>query len=218
MTGTRIVLADYARSRSEAEFCELVSSQVDWVYSTALRVVRGDERSAQEVAQRVFCKLALRGVPNRLNRRLADWLHRRSFALGQQLLRRCQGRGSARRIQAMELQTIEDYSDENLASISLVLDETIQRLGRVDRLAILLRFFQQLEFDELGEALGKSEDEARKLLSRALERMCALLRHRGIGVSMAGLSFVLGTKCMVAAPAGLAGRISQAALRQRVLL
>jgi DNA-directed RNA polymerase specialized sigma24 family protein len=53
------LLHAYARERSESAFGELVTRHIDFVYSTALRVVNGDSHLAQDVAQTVFIELAL---------------------------------------------------------------------------------------------------------------------------------------------------------------
>ena len=58
-------LLQYARERSESAFGELVARHIDFVYSTAFRLVNGDSHLAQDVAQTVFIDLARkrRGVP-----------------------------------------------------------------------------------------------------------------------------------------------------------
>src|SRR5262249_54999896 len=107
----------------------------------------------------------------------------------------------------IELHSIEDYTEANLAQLGLVLDEAINDLGEQDRHAIVLRFFEELDFRSIGEALGSSEDAARMRVSRAVEKMGVLLKRRGIVLTAAGISFVLSGKLASAAPAGLARRI-----------
>ena len=51
------LLHAYAQERSESAFGELVTRHIDFVYSTALRVVNGDSHLAQDVAQTVFLDL-----------------------------------------------------------------------------------------------------------------------------------------------------------------
>jgi DNA-directed RNA polymerase specialized sigma24 family protein len=58
MTDDEQLLHAYARERSEAAFEELVARHIDFVYSAALRVVKGDSHLAQDVAQTVFIDLA----------------------------------------------------------------------------------------------------------------------------------------------------------------
>jgi DNA-directed RNA polymerase specialized sigma24 family protein len=52
------LLGAYAGERSESAFGELVARHIDFVYSTALRVVNGDSHLAQDVSQTVFIDLA----------------------------------------------------------------------------------------------------------------------------------------------------------------
>ena len=58
MTDNHQLLADYARTRSEAAFTELVRRYIDLVYSTAVRLTDGDMHLAEDVSQTVFLDLA----------------------------------------------------------------------------------------------------------------------------------------------------------------
>ena len=58
MSGTQALLTEYANGGSEWAFKELVSSYVNFVFSTALRVVGGDRPLAEDVTQAVFTDLA----------------------------------------------------------------------------------------------------------------------------------------------------------------
>ena len=66
MMDDKQLLGAYARERSESAFGELVTRHIDFVYSTALRVVNGDSHLAQDVAQTVFIQLARGGEPWRV--------------------------------------------------------------------------------------------------------------------------------------------------------
>ena len=57
LTDTEL-LRRYAHDKVEAAFGELVSRHAPLVYSTALRIVRGDEPLAYDVAQSVFIDFA----------------------------------------------------------------------------------------------------------------------------------------------------------------
>ena len=213
MSGTQTLLAEYVQKGSERAFRELVTSYINFVFSTALRVVGGDRQMAEDVSQTVFTDLARKAITLPRDVKLGGWLHRHTCFVGRKALRR-EWRRIARERQAMQLTTIEDYTEENLVQLSTILDETINGLGKEDRNAIILRFFEQLDYRALGAALGSSEDAARMRVSRALEKMGATLKRRGIAMSIAGLTFVLGTKSVAAAPAGLAIKVSQIALAE----
>jgi Sigma-70, region 4 len=85
-------------------------------------------------------------------------------------------------------------------------------LGAEERTAILLRFFEQLDFRSVGEALGSTEEAARKRVSRALDKLRSALQQRGVTLSTAVLGTALATEAVTAAPAGFAASIILIAL------
>ena len=211
MTDSRQLLADYARNGSEEAFRELVTRYLSLVYSTAVRLVGGDTHLAEDVAQTVFVDLArqARTLPGDVM--LGGWLHRDTcFVAGKTM--RSERRRQSRERQALEMNTFQDHSGPELMQAAPILDEAINRLGTEDRTAILLRYFEQRDFRSVGEALGSNEDAARMRVNRALEKLHALLKHRGVTLSVAALGTVLTAGAVTAAPVGLAATISSAAL------
>src|SRR6266481_874374 len=206
MSGTQALLSEYANGGSEKAFRELVSAYVNFVFSTAVRIVGGDLPLAEDVTQAVFTDLARKAGSLPKDVQLGGWLHRHTCFVARKTLRR-ERRRIARERQAMELHSVEDYTEANLAQLALVLDEVIDALGEEDRNAIVLRFFEERDFRSIGAALGSSEDAARMRVSRAIEKMGALLKRRGIVLTAAGISFVLSGNLATAAPTGLATRI-----------
>ena len=206
MRGTQTLLAEYANGGSEHAFRELVAAYVDFVYSIALRIVGGDRPLAEDVTQAVFTDLARKagGLPKEV--RLGGWLHRHTSFVARNTLRR-ERRRIAREKRAVELHSIEDYTEANLAQLGLVLDEVINDLPSADREAIMLRFFEELDFRSIGEVLGSSEDAARMRVSRAVDKVGALLKRKGFVLTAAGISYLLSGKMASAAPTGLATRI-----------
>ena len=173
MLDDRQLLRRYADG-SEAAFGELVARYVNLVYSAALRRARGDWRLAQDAAQLVFTDLArkARSLPKGVV--LAGWLHRATRYAAAQLLR-TERRRQAREQEAVAMKALEFKSTRDWEQIRPLLDEALDRLNCTDRDASLLRFFEQRSLAEVGRALGSNEDAARKRVSRALERLRALL-------------------------------------------
>src|SRR5579863_7133442 len=211
MTDSQRLLADYAKRGSEEAFRELVKRYLDLVYSTALRLGGGDTHLAEDVAQTVFADLA-RTAPG-LSRevRLGGWLHRHTCFVAAKTLRG-ERRRRARERQAVEMNALQDHSEASLARVAPVLDEAINQLGAADRTAILLRFFERLDFRSVGDALGSNEAAAQKRVGRALEKLHTLLKNRGVTYSAGALGMALAGEAVTAAPAGLALNISATSL------
>src|SRR5215471_3520369 len=68
------LLRAYARDRCEASFSELVHRHVDFVHSTALRILR-DPSLAEEATQRVFLALAHHSAKLQERTSITGWLH-----------------------------------------------------------------------------------------------------------------------------------------------
>jgi hypothetical protein len=121
-------------------------------------------------------------------------------------------RRQSRERQAAEMNALQNHSEAHLGQVAPILDEAINQLGAADRTAVVLRFYERLDFRSVGEALGTNEDAAQKRVTRALEKLHDLLKHRGVTFSAAALGTALTCDAVTAAPAGLAITISNAAL------
>lgn len=211
MTESQQLLADYVASGSETAFRELVGRYVNLVYSAAVRLVNGDSHLAEDVTQTVFADLARLARTLRGEVLLGGWLHRHTCFVASKALR-TERRRLARERQAVAMSELQDHSEANLAALTPVLDEAVNELSPEDRAAILLRYFEQQDFRSVGAALGSNEEAARKRVDRALDKLHALLKVRGVTLSGAALATVLSANAVVAAPVGLAVTASSFAL------
>ena len=204
-------LVEYAQTGSESAFREVVERDVNLVYSAALRLVNSDAHLAEDVTQKVFADLARMARKISHDVKLGGWLHRHTCFVANNTMRG-ERRRQLRERSAVEMNSMEDHSEENLALIAPVLDEAINELGAEDRDAIMLRFFEQKDFRTVGEALGSNEEAARKRVTRALDKLHGSLTRRGIVLSASALTTTLASQAVTAAPAGLALSISTAAV------
>jgi RNA polymerase sigma factor (sigma-70 family) len=211
MTDSRRLLVEYVATESENAFRELVERYINLVYSTARRLVGGDAHLAKDVSQIVFTDLArnARGLSGDVM--LGGWLHQRTFHVATTLIR-TERRRQDRERRASEMNPISNPSENAFARIEPALDEAILQLNPEDRKAILLRFFEQQDFRSVGEALGSNEDAARMRVTRALEKLHLLLKHRGVTLSATALGAALAAEAVTAAPAGLAVAVSSTAV------
>ncbi len=211
MTESQRLLAEYAHSSSEAAFREIVTRYLDLTYSTAIRLVDGDAHLAQDVTQLVFIDLAR--MARRLSREvmLGGWLHRHCCFVARKVMRG-ERRRAARERQAIEMNELRDDSQVSLSEIAPILDDAIDQLSIQDRVAIVLRFFEQRDFRSVGEVLGIPENTARMRATRALEKLGKLLKREGIACSAAALGTALATGAVASAPVGMAVAITGAAV------
>ena len=211
MTDCRQLLADFAQTRSEPAFCELVARYLDLVYSSALRLVEGDEHRAKDVAQIVFTDLARKAGELSRNVTLGGWLHRHTCFVAAHTMR-----GERRRLfrerEAAEMNLLQNNAGADFSLLASLLDETINQLDDADRTAIVLRFFEQRDFHTVGQSLNTSEDAARMRVNRALNKLRELLAQRGIQTTAGALGIVISANAVQSAPVGLAAAISAAAL------
>ncbi|HSY44115.1 MAG TPA: sigma-70 family RNA polymerase sigma factor, partial [Candidatus Acidoferrum sp.] len=196
----------------EGAFRQLVEQYLDLVYSTAVRRVGGDAALAQDVTQAVFTDLARKAASLRNVEMLGGWLHRHTGFVASNMVRSEQRR-QVREQEAAQMNVTSDSSDSLWQQLAPMLDDTIESLEPSDRQAVLLRFFERQDFRHIGNALGISDDAAQKRVSRALEKLRALLTERGVTLSVILLSSLLAGRVVMAAPAGMAGNVARIALR-----
>lgn len=211
MTDAQQLLADYANNGSETAFRELVARYLNFVYSTALRLVNGNSQLAEDVAQTVFIALAQKAKAFSPGVMLGGWLHQHTFHVATKALR-AERRRHNRENEAAQMNALENDSANDWRHVAPILDEAITQLGAEDRAAILLRFFEQSDFRAIGTAMGSSEDAARMRVNRALEKLHLILKQRGATLSVAALGGILASEAVSAAPIGLAAGIASAAL------
>ena len=211
MTTDEELLEQYARERSESAFGELVTRHLDYVYSDALRVVNGDAPLAQDVTQTVFFDLARQAGKLSCDVALAGWLHRHTCYTAAKAVR-TERRRQSREQTAMEMRAPDDNTRPEWELVAPYLDESLNELNPKDRDALVLRYLRKQDLRAVGATLGISEDAAQKRVDRALEKLHVVLKQRGATLSLAALGTALATQAVTAAPVGLAGSITAAAL------
>jgi len=209
------LLREYSRNQSEAAFAALVSRHVNLVYSVALRQVR-DPHLAEEITQAVFIILARKADAIGDKTILPGWLCRTARYVSVRALR-TQIRRQQREHEAhMQTQIQNDLSRRSEAEaetwthIEPLLDGAMGRLGQKDHDALVLRFFENKNFAEVGAALGTGEDAAKMRVNRALEKLRKIFTKHGIVSTTAILAGAISANAVSAAPAGLAATISAA--------
>ncbi|HYV27233.1 MAG TPA: sigma-70 family RNA polymerase sigma factor [Candidatus Eisenbacteria bacterium] len=203
------LLREYAERGSEAAFGELVARHVNLVYTAALRQVH-DGHLAQDVTQTVFIALARQAEKLR-HPFLAGWLYR-SACFESAKIQRGAARRQAREREVIEMNSTTPAIEPDWDAIAPLLDEAMSQLDEKDRNAILARYFQNQNLKSVGERLGASEEAAQKRVSRALEKLRALLAQRGVTHSATALAASLASHAVTAVPPALAAGVTAAVI------
>ena len=197
MTPDSELLGRYARTRSEDAFAELVRRHVNLVYSAALRQVNGDAHRAQDVAQTVFTDLARKAGSLARRESLTGWLYTSAhFAAAK--IARTENRRRDREEKFMREPIPETEPEAGWEQVGPALDDAMHELKKSDREAILLRYFENRQFAEIGTKLGLNENAARMRVERALEKLRAVFTKRGITTATALASVISGNAVQIA--------------------
>jgi len=210
------LLRDYAEDGSEAAFSELVRRHLDFVYSTAVRLLK-DASLAEDVCQKVFVALAQSARQVSGYTVLSGWLHRTARNLSANAIRSDVRRRAREQEAAAMNQLFAGEPDAGWKSIAPHLDAALSELSDSDRDAVLLRYFQQKSAHQMSQVLGISGQAAQKRVNRAVEHLREAFVQRGVTVGVSGLALLLTANAVRCAPIGLAAAISSGVLAGTII-
>lgn len=204
------LLREFAQSRDDRCFTELVQRHIGFVYGVCLRRLR-DPHAAQDATQAVFIALARKAETVSSAASVIGWLHRSACFETRNLMRAHHNR-LARETEAQRLGTTTTEARPDPERLEAVLDDALGELPARDRDALLARYFAGKSYAELGASLQLTENAARMRVERALLRLRDRLARRGVTSTAAALTLALPGYAAAAVPVGLAGAVSQAAV------
>jgi uncharacterized protein (TIGR03435 family) len=204
------LVREYASRQSENAFAALVSRHTNLVYSAALRQTR-DPQLAEEVTQVVFIILARKAGSLGAKTILTGWLYRTAGYVSGSALKR-ELRRQHREQEAYMQSELDAQAGSTWKQLSPLLDEAMLRLGQTDRDALVLRFFEGRSLNEVGHALGTSEEAAKKRVNRALDKLRNFFAKRGVSSTTAIIAGAISAHSVQAAPVALAKAATAAAI------
>lgn len=206
MASAHQLLNSYAVDGSEEAFQELVIDHLNLVYGVALRCLNGDAALAEDACQIVFQSLARKARTISPDTIMTGWLYRHAFHTASRMAR-SEKRRRLRETRAVVEQDPDSHQEPN--QLEQAVGELLAGLHAKDRSALLLRFYEELSFGEIGKNLGVSEDAAQKRVSRAIEKLRTKLKAAGAGGATSALTAYLSAVGSTPVPATLAFRIGQ---------
>ncbi len=204
------LLAEYARSGSEAAFAALVARYLNLVYSAALRFT-GNPHHAQEISQAVFVTLARKAGGLRRSVLMPGWLYQTARLTAANFVK-SEIRRQNREQEAYMQSTLNGPAPAAWEQIAPLLDEAMGGLGETDRNAVVLRYFENKTAEETGALLKLTTAAAHKRVERALDKLRKFFTKRNVTIGTGGLVGLISANAVQAAPAGLVATISAAAV------
>jgi RNA polymerase sigma factor (sigma-70 family) len=185
---------------SQSAFNELVARYLNLVYSAALRQVGGNSHLAKEVTQLVFTDLAKKAGRLIHHPELTGWLYTGTRFAALQVLR-AENRRRRHEEKIITMSPPALPAEIKWDEVRSIFDELLHELNPADRRVILLRYFENQSFTEIGKRTGLSENTARMRTDRALEKLRLRLCRRKIMSSAAALAALISAEAVSAAPA-----------------
>jgi RNA polymerase sigma factor (sigma-70 family) len=180
------LLAEYTRNRSDEAFAAIVERYIRLVHSACWRQM-GDAQLAEDATQMVFVLLSRKAASLR-HAELAGWLLTTAHYTCANI-KRAETRRT-RRETMVAMNPTSPAAEPNNELLEL-LDQGLLRLPADDREALVARFLRDEPLREVGNALGLTEDAARKRVERGLDKLRRFFQDRGIATDSAALTVVL---------------------------
>lgn len=209
MTEDSQLLTRFVRDSDQVAFRAWVDHRLPLVYSAAMRILNGDQHLAEDVAQQVFNDAASQAKRLSTHPSPAGWLFTSTRFAATKILRAQIRRQQREIIATMDPSLNNESLDWN--TVRPVIDEALAALPDSDREAVIRRYFDQADYDSIGEQLNLSANTARMRVDRALVKLSDQLRRRGIHSTAGALGITLSANSVLAAPIGLASTIASAA-------
>jgi len=155
------------------EFRRLVETHQRMVYSLALRVT-GETGVAEEVAQDAFLALFRSGERLESEDHIRFWLRRVTVHRATDAIRRRSRQPESAAEEWMEEQHGEENTEALNAAVIALLEELLRALPEAMRVAIVLRYQEEMSPPEIAELLGQPIATVKSNLQRGLQ----LLRRK----------------------------------------
>ena len=195
------LLADFARSESEAAFATLVGRYVNLVYSTALRFT-SNSHHAEEITQAVFIILARKAGSISSRVVLSGWLYQSTRLTAANFVKG-EVRRQRREQESYMQSTLNDPGSENWQQIGPLLEHAMGHLGETDRNAVLLRFFENKTAAEVASTLNLTEAAAQKRTNRALDKLRRFFSKHGVSSTTSIIAGAISEHSIHTAPAAV---------------
>ena len=212
------LLDKYITERSDASFAALLERHRNLVYSVCIRELSGDATLAEDATQVVFLILAKKAKSLRREVMLTGWLFRTARFTASQLRRRKRSQESRSILWSEDVKELQvNAPDVSWSDLDAHLNDALARLAEKDRVAVLMRYFDQMSFAEIASVSGQNEDAVRHRVNRALEKMRRMLASPdGAALPAAAFAALLAENAVKPAPAHAASLAESLSVKSNI--
>ena len=204
------LLDSYSTRGCDQSFEELVRRYLPLVRGVVRRKA-SHLNNQDDLVMEVFASLAKKAASLRKHRSLGGWLVVAARHAAANALRKESNR--SRQMKNLATEPSSSHATANVLTDALpVLDDALAALSGAERDAVLLHYYDQLTYREVGNRIGRGEDAARKRVKNALARMCRFLQRRGVVLSVVALGSGLTAQLAKADSAAAAASITSGSL------
>jgi RNA polymerase sigma-70 factor (ECF subfamily) len=174
-------IIESCRAGDREAFRALYGVYKDRVYSIALYFFHGEQAVASDVTQQVFLKVMTSIGQFRGDAAFSTWLYRLVVNACLDLARRRTADASVAALTPKEpiASTASQEDDYARAQRAASVRAAVSALPPKFKIAVLLRYFDDLSYEEMAEALGCSMGTVASRLSRGHKMLAERLKHIG---------------------------------------
>jgi RNA polymerase sigma factor (sigma-70 family) len=206
----QLLLERFARDCDGTAFEALVHRYGPLVHGVCRRVLY-HWQDAEDAFQATFLILARKAGAISKRSSVGSWLYQVAYRMARRARDQAQAR-QRREAKALVRQAADPLSEVTGRELLAVLDEEIQNLPEAQRASLVLCYLDGKTRDQAARQLGCSVGTVKRRLERAKVRLHARLARRGLTLSAALLSAVLGQRTAAAVPGGMPAATVKAAM------
>ncbi|MEZ0325748.1 MAG: RNA polymerase sigma factor [Fimbriimonas sp.] len=150
----------------------------DKVYTIALYHLNGDQTAAEDVVQNVFVKLFRTITQFRSDSEFSTWLYR-------SVANACMDEHRRRRRWLPWASVPEKAYHHELNGVDESVRAAIEKLSPKLRMPVLLKYFEEMSYEEIAQTLGCSMGTVASRLNRGHKMLAQHLSHLNEGVNVA---------------------------------
>jgi len=169
---------------SKKEFDKQFLCVIDLVYSLGVRLFYKDIGSVQDFVQDIYIHALKKRNLFARKSKFSTWIYRLALNQGLNKIKKNKNFMEDSVDSAKDYETI-DFSEPVLTKIikneeTVLVQQTIYALPQVQRLILILYFYEHYSYSQIAEELGMQEGTVKSHMHRAKKYLAYLLKERGL--------------------------------------